>query len=185
MFSFKSSAAWARVLIGLFTSEVLSTLLSAKFVLAAAIVFAPVPPLAIAIIPVNLLAPTLIIFASVIEPSAIAVVATAASTYVLTAFCVGNKTSLVPSDVVTDLLAVFSFKSSAVCVSVLIGLFISDVLSTLLSAKLVLAAVIVLAPVPPFAIAITPVNLPALTLIIFASVIDASAIAVVTIAAST
>ena len=53
------------------------------------------------------------ILASVIDASAIAVVAIAASTYVLTAFCVGNKTSLVPSAVVTDLLAVFSFKSKS------------------------------------------------------------------------
>ena len=87
--------------------------------------------------------------------------------------------------VVADLLAVFSFVLSAVCVSVLIGLFTSEVLSTLLSAKLVLAAAAVLAPVPPFAIATVPVNLPPLKLIIFASVIDASAITVEAIAAST
>jgi hypothetical protein len=35
----------------------------------------------------------------------------APSTYVLTAFCVGNKTSLVPSVVVADLFAVFYFKA--------------------------------------------------------------------------
>ena len=57
---------------GLFKSAVLSTLFSAKFILAAA-----------------------------------------ASTYVLTAFCVGNKTSLIPSVVVADLLAVFSFTSKS------------------------------------------------------------------------
>ena len=112
-------------------------------------------------------------------------VAIAASTYVLTAFCVGNKISLVPSVVVADLLAAFSFVSKAACVSVLIGLFTSEVLSTLLRAKLVFAAAIVLAPVPPFAIATTPVNLPAPTLIIFASVIEPSAIAVAATAAST
>ena len=99
---------------------------------------APVPPFAIATTPVNLPAPTLIIFASVIEPSVMVTPATAASTYVLTAFCVGNKTSLVPSVVVADLLAVFSLASSAACVSILIGLFTSEVLSTLLMPKLVL-----------------------------------------------
>jgi hypothetical protein len=80
---------------------------------------------------------------------------------------------------------VFSFRSKAACVSILIGLFTSEVLSTLFNAKFVFAAAIVLAPVPPFAIATTPVNLPALTLIIFASVIEPSAIAVVATAAST
>ena len=65
------------------------------------------------------------------------------------------------------------------------GLFASEVLSTLLSAKLVFAAAIVFAPVPPFATGTIPVNLLALTLIIFASVIDASAIVVVAMAAST
>lgn len=55
-----------------------------------------------------------------------------------------------PSVVVTDLLAAFSFTLSAVCVSELIGLFTSEVLSTLLSAKLIFAAAAVLAPVPPF-----------------------------------
>jgi hypothetical protein len=84
-----------------------------------------------------------------------------------------------------DLLAVFSFISSAACVSALIGLFTSEVLSILLIPKLVLADATVFAPVPPFATGITPVILLALTLIIFASVIDASAIAVVAIAAST
>ena len=44
----------------------------------------------------------------------------AASTYVLTAFCVGNKTSLVPSVVVTDLLAVFSLSASSDCETVLL-----------------------------------------------------------------
>ena len=58
-------------------------------------------------------------------------------------------------------------------------------LSTLLSAKFVLAAAIVLAPVPPLAIATTPVILLALRLIIFASVIEAFAIAVLAIAVST
>ena len=109
----------------------------------------------------------------------------AASTYVLTAFCVGNKTSLVPSVVTIDLLALFSFKSSAACVSVLMGLLMSVVLSTLLRPKLVFAAAIVLAPVPPFATGTIPVNLLAFKLIIFASVTDASAIAVVAMAAST
>ena len=65
------------------------------------------------------------------------------------------------------------------------GLFKSDVLSTLLSAKLVFAAVIVLAPVPPFATGTTPVNLLALTLTIFASVIDPSDTATEATAAST
>ena len=55
----------------------------------------------------------------------------------------------------------------------------------LFSAKLVLAAAIVFAPVPPFAIATTPVNLPALTLIIFASVIVPSVIETPATAAST
>ena len=146
---------------------------------------APVPPFATATTPVNLLALTLIIFESVIEPSVIETPATAASTYVLTAFCVGNNTSLVPSVVIIDLFAVFSFKSSAAWVSKLMGLFTSVVLSTLLSAKLVFAVAIVLAPVPPLAMATVPVNLLPLRLMIFASVIDASAIAVVAIAAST
>ena len=65
------------------------------------------------------------------------------------------------------------------------GLLISEVLSTLLSAKLVLAAATVLAPVPPLATGTTPVNLVADKLIIFVSVIDASAIAVAATAAST
>ena len=90
-----------------------------------------------------------------------------------------------PSVVVTDLLAAFSFALSAAPVSVLIGLFTSEVLSTLLSAKLVFAAAAVLAPVPPFVIATVPVNLLALRLMIFASVIDASAIAVAATASST
>ena len=62
-----------------------------------------------------------------------------------------------PSVVVADLLDVFSFKSKAACVNMLMGLLKSVVLSTLLSAKFVLAAATVLAPVPPFAIVITPV----------------------------
>ena len=86
---------------------------------------------------------------------------------------------------VADLLALFSFAFSAAPVSVLIGLFRSEVLSTLLSAKFVFAAAVVLAPVPPFAMATTPVNFPPFRLIIFASVIDASAIAVAARAAST
>ena len=65
---------------GLLISEVLSTLLSAKLVLAEATVLAPVPPFATGIIPVNLLVLTLIIFASVIEPSVIVTLPTAAST---------------------------------------------------------------------------------------------------------
>ena len=170
---------------GLLISVVLSTLLSAKLVFAAATVLAPVPPFAIATTPVNLVAATLTIFAFVIDPSAMAVVAMAASTYVLTAFCVGNRTSLIPSVVAADLLAIFSLRSSAACVSVLIGLLISVVLSTLLSAKLVFAAATVLAPVPPFAMATTPVNLLAATLTIFAFVIEPSAIAEEAIAAST
>jgi len=36
-----------------------------------------------------------------------------ASTYVFTAFCVGNKTSLVPKDVAVDLFNVFSFVDKA------------------------------------------------------------------------
>ena len=170
---------------GLLMSEVLSTLLSAKFVFAAATVLAPVPPFATATTPVNLPAATDTIFASVIDPSAVETPATAASTYVLTAFCVGNKTSLTPSVVVADLFAAFSLRSSAACVNVLIGLLISEVLSTLLIAKFVFAPAIVLDPVPPFAMATTPVSLPADTLTIFASVIEASAIAVLAIAAST
>ena len=86
---------------------------------------------------------------------------------------------------VLDLLAVFSLRSSVACVNVLIGLLISEVLSTLLIAKFVFAPAIVLDPVPPFAMATTPVSLPADTLTIFASVIEASAIAVLAIAAST
>ena len=170
---------------GLLISDVLSTLLSAKLVLAVATVLAPEPPFAMGTTPVNLAALKLIIFASVMDASAIAVLTIAASTYVFTAFCVGNKTSLVPSVVATDLLAVFSLISSATCVSVLIGLLISDVLSTLLSAKLVFAAATVPAPVPPFTTATTPNNLLALTLTIFGSVMEASATAVAIIAAST
>ena len=40
------------------------------------------------------------------------------STYVFTAFCVGNKTSLVPKPVAVDLLAVFSFVNNAAVVVV-------------------------------------------------------------------
>ena len=65
---------------GLSISEVLSTLLSSKLVLAAATVLAPVPPFAIATTPVNLLAAILTILAFVIDPSAIDAPATAAST---------------------------------------------------------------------------------------------------------
>ena len=86
---------------------------------------------------------------------------------------------------VADLLAEFSFKSKAACVNVLIGLFKSVVLSTLLSAKFVLAAAIVLAPVPPLDTGTTPVILVALTLTIFASVIEPSAIETAATAAST
>ena len=64
-------------------------------------------------------------------------------------------------------------------------LFASDVLSTLLSSKLVFAAATVLAPVPPFAIAITPVNLFVFKLIIFESVIEPSLIVTPATAAST
>ena len=110
-FSLKSSAVCVSVLIGLLTSEVLSTLFMAKFVFAAATVLAPVPPFATGTTPIILPALILTIFESVIEPSVIVTPATAASTYVLTAFCVGNKTSLLPSDVVADLLAIFSFRS--------------------------------------------------------------------------
>ena len=67
----------------------------------------------------------------------------------------------------------------------LIGLFKSVVLSTLLRAKLVLAAATVLAPVPPFATGTTPVIFEALTLTIFASVIEASAMVAPATAAST
>ena len=65
------------------------------------------------------------------------------------------------------------------------GLFTSVVLSTLLSAKLVLAAAIVLAPVPPFATGNNPIIFDALTLTIFASVIEASAMVTPATAAST
>ena len=84
-----------------------------------------------------------------------------------------------------DLLAVFSFKSSAACVSVLMGLLISEVLSTLSSNKLVFAAAMVLAPVPPFTIATTPVNLLAAILTILAFVIEPSAMVAPATAAST
>ena len=90
-----------------------------------------------------------------------------------------------PSVVVADLLDVFSFTSSAACVNVLMGLFKSVVLSTLLSAKLVFAAVTVLAPVPPFVIGTMPVNLPADKLTIFESVMEPSAIEIAATAAST
>ena len=97
----------------------------------------------------------------------------------------GNKISLVPSVVVADLLAVFSLLLRAALVSVLIGLFKSVVLSTLLRAKLVLAAATVLPPVPPFATGNTPVIFDALTLTIFALVIEASAMVTPATAAST
>ena len=79
----------------------------------------------------------------------------------------------------------FSFTSSAASVSMLMGLLTSEVLSTLLSAKLVFAAATVLAPVPPFAMATTPVNLPALKLTIFESIIEPSVIETPATAAST
>ena len=79
-FSFKSKAACVNVLIGLFKSVVLSTLLSAKFVFAVVTVLAPVPPFVIGTMPVNLPADKLTIFESVMEPSAIETAATAAST---------------------------------------------------------------------------------------------------------
>ena len=53
VFSFKFNPACVAVEIGLFKSEVLSTLFKPKFVLAPATVFAPVPPLVIATIPVT------------------------------------------------------------------------------------------------------------------------------------
>ena len=65
---------------GLFKSVVLSTLLSNKLVLAAAAVLAPVPPFAMATVPVNLLVAMLTILALVMEPSAMVAPATAAST---------------------------------------------------------------------------------------------------------
>ena len=65
------------------------------------------------------------------------------------------------------------------------GLFKSVVLSTFSSDKFVLAAATVLAPVPPFATATTPVILPALTLIIFESVMEPSVIETPATAAST
>ena len=65
------------------------------------------------------------------------------------------------------------------------GLFKSVVLSTLLSAKFILAAATVLAPVPPFATETTPVILPALILAIFESVMDPSAIETPATTAST
>ena len=43
---------------------------------------------------------------------AVVTVAIFPSTYVFTAFCVGNNTSLVPKVTVVDLLAVFSFKAN-------------------------------------------------------------------------
>ena len=64
-------------------------------------------------------------------------------------------------------------------------LFKSVVLSTFSSDKFVLAAATVLAPVPPFATATTPVILPALTLIIFESVMEPSVIETPATAAST
>ena len=79
-FSFKSNAVCVSVLIGLLMSEVLSTLLRARFVLAPAMVLAPVPPLATATTPVNLLVDTDTIFASVIDKSVMETPATAAST---------------------------------------------------------------------------------------------------------
>ena len=85
------------------------------------------------------------------------------STYVFTAFCVGNKISLVPNVVVVDLLTLFSFKFNAVWVAIEIGLLLSEVLSTLLICKLIFASVKFVAPVPPFWICITPETLFAVT----------------------
>ena len=57
-----------------------------------------------------------LIAASLFNPVVPAVVL--ASTYVLTAFCVGNNTSLVPKAVAVDLFAAFSFRPNAVVVAV-------------------------------------------------------------------
>ena len=55
----------------------------------------------------------------------------------------------------------FNFKSNAVCVAVETGLFASLVLSTLSNPKFVLAAAVVVAPVPPLAMAIeVPLQVP-------------------------
>ena len=55
-----------------------------------------------------------------VEASASTIVAEAIwlSTYVFTAFCVGNKTSLVPNAVTADLFAVFSLVANAAVVAV-------------------------------------------------------------------
>ena len=58
--------------------------------------------------------------------------------------------------------AMLTFKFSAVCVKLLIGLLISLVLSTLFKPNAVFIAAIEVAPVPPLAMATTPVTLVAL-----------------------
>ena len=59
----------------------------------------------------------------------------------------------------TAIEAVFTFKFSAVCVKLLMGLLISLVLSKLFKPYAVFIAAIDEVPVPPFAIATTPVTL--------------------------
>ena len=59
----------------------------------------PVPPKS----PANCIFPF-----SVVDASGIVTLVICVSTYVFTAFCVGNKTSLLPNAVLTDLLSVFS-----------------------------------------------------------------------------
>ena len=58
----------------------------------------------------------------------------------------------------TAIALLFTFAFSAFCVKVLIGLLISDVLSIFSNPKLVLKPATVELPVPPFAIATTPVT---------------------------
>ena len=65
---------------------------------------------------VNTTSAAALIAASLFKPAVPAVVL--ASTYVFTAFCVGNNTSLVPKEVAVDLFAEFSFNPNAVVVAV-------------------------------------------------------------------
>ena len=89
-----------------------------------------------------------------------------ASTYVFTAFWVGNKLLLVPKLVLVDLLSVFSLAFNAVCCAKLTSLLASLVLSTLSNNRFVLALATVLAPVPPLISATTAVTLAALPVIL-------------------
>ena len=139
-------------------SATMSVLLLATFSLSAnpGTVGAPAVP---AKSPANWIFPLLLTSAS-----AIVALAKEESTYDLTAFCVGNKTSLVPKVVVVDLLATSSFKFKAVCVAVDTGLFASEVLSTLPKPKLVRAPASVVDPVPPLVIGRKPVIFAGVTL---------------------